>query len=35
MSYDFKNIEKNGKTNGKKRAHSMLKMIIQRKNGMG
>lgn len=34
MAYNFKEIEKNGKINGKKKEHLMLAMITQRKNGM-
>lgn len=35
MAYNFKEVEKNGKINGKKKEHLMPKMIIQiKRNGM-
>ena len=35
MAYDFKTVEKNGKINGTQKVLLMLKMIIQKRNGMG
>ena len=34
MGYNFKEIEKNGKLSGIVKEHSMLKMILPKKNGL-